>query len=298
MTFEDTLDWQDVQGRPSYRYFKLIFTAALRLGAEVKIRTPLHIVLSGDKTSAPQYKDRITYEGKLSINGAIHDGIVYVLDHRKSNPELVTFWRKSQFGDSPGTRGGAHPFVELYMEYLRGTTVERKTFDTKAVADLCEVYNRDPRFSIQSWIVNNVPTDRTEPPEAAPSVEALEPDEDQSSALPALRLLNKWKTDVRATGIPYTNYEIDACVRGVTWSPGDERISLEVHWENGNYVRVRDFGRFDRYAPIAERRSVFEYLKASDGATQRARLILTVKGDSTDWVLAAATMLRRLPDIS
>lgn len=296
MHLENEFDSQSRDGSPNYRFFKLVFTAALRLGVALDIKSPLRIRIEGGETGDPQYKTRSTYQGSMILNGERHDDLFLVVDERRQPAELVTFWRREQRGDKPGAKGGAHPFAELYMGYLRGKTIEHRTFDTKAVASLCDQYNREANFNVQAWIVNNIPADVREPPPAnvpvdLPSVETM-----PVEFPPELQLLNKWRTDVRRTGTPYTNYEVDACVRSVAWV-SDERISLEMHWEDGNYVKVSDFGRFEQYASPDDRRRVLAYLQKYDGNSARVRMILTVKGDSTNWTLASGTMLKRILSI-
>lgn len=299
MNFKFTQDWQHDNGQPIYRYFKLAFTIALRLGIPIELRKHFSIDAAGTPTSDPKYKGRSNYLGTLTINGQTHDDIIFVVDELKSPAELVTFWRSGQPGDHPGTKGGAHPFAELYMGLLLGKTTERKIFDTEAVAQLFKQYNADPKFNIQAWIVNNLPADLKEPPKAIepieqPSTEATT----RPESLPALRLINKWRSDVLRSGKPYTNYEVDACVRNVRWNPLYERIELEMHWEDGNYVEVRDFGKFDCYATAEDRLRVLAYLQAYDGLPSRPRMILTLKGDNADWTLASATMKKRLSQFS
>lgn len=299
MNFMFAYDWQHDDGQPIYRYFKLAFTIALRLGVPVELRKELRIDAEGTLTKDPKYKGRSNYLGSLTINGRAHKDMIFVVDESKSPHELVTFWRKGQPGDHPGTKGGAHPFAELYRGYLLGKTTERKVFDTEAVAALSTDYNADPKFNIQAWIVNNLPADSTEPPRATEPIEqpAIETSTTSESP-PELRLINKWRSDVLRTGVPYTNYEVDACVRNVRWNPSDKRIMLDVHWEDGKYVDVSDFGKFDRYATEEDRRDVLVYLQEHDGRASRPRMILTVKGDETKWTLASATMLKRLGHLS
>lgn len=296
MNFTNVIEWQLPNGAPSYRYFKLLFTAALRLGEALAIRAPLNVQLTGTKTDDPPYKQRQNYLGCISLNGRSYDDVIFVVDHGRESPELVTFWRKGQVGDKPGSKGGAHPFAELYMGYVRGKTIERKTFDTAAVAALSAQYNEDKNFNVQAWIVNNIPPDVREPPRSDVPMDGPVDEKMPVEYPPELRLLNKWKSDVLKSGIWYTNYEVDACVKDVIWGK-DERISLNVHWEDGKYIHVTDFGRFDRYATGKERQRVLHFLEKYDGTAARVRMILTVKGDSSDWTLASATMLKRIPSI-
>lgn len=295
MNFTFVYDWRQHNGQPIYRYFKLVFTIALRLGLPVELLKELRVDAEGSPTHDPKYKGRSNFLGTLKINDVSHKEVIFVVDESKSPPELVTFWRKGQPGDHPGTKGGAHPFAELYMGFLLGKTTELKVFDTQAVAALSRNYNADPRFNVQAWIVNNLPADLKEPPRATePIEEPVTPGIDLPEVLPELRLVNKWRSDVLRSGVPYTNYEVDACVRNVRWNQMNERIELEMHWEDGNYVAVRDFGKSDLYATPDTRRRVFEYLTSYDGVASRPRMILTVKGNETNWTLASATMLKRL----
>ena len=296
MNFTNVVEWQLPNGAPSYRYFKLLFTAALRLGEALAIRAPLNVQLTGTKTDDPPYKQRQNYLGCISLNGRSYDDVIFVVDHGRETPELVTFWRKGQVGDKPGSKGGAQPFAELYMGYVRGKTIERKTFDTVAVAALSAQYNEDKNFNVQAWIVNNIPPDVGEPPRSDVPMDGPVDEKMPAEYPPELRLLNKWRSDVLKSGTPYTNYEVDACVKDVVWGK-DERISLNVHWEDGKYIHVRDFGKFDLYATGKERQRVLHFLEKYDGRAARVRLILTVKGYSSDWTLASATMLKRIPTI-
>ena len=91
---------------------------------------------------------------------------------------------------------------------------------------------------------------------------------------------------------------MDACVRNVRWNSSNERIQFDMYWEDGKYVVVSDFGRFDRYATREDRRRVFDYLKPYDGLVSRPRMILTLKGDETNWTLASATMLKRIATLN
>jgi hypothetical protein len=284
MNFHFVYDWRQDSGQPLYRYFKLAFTIALRLGTPVGLRGELRIDASGVPTQDPKYKGRSNFLGTLTINELTHENMIFVVDESKSPPELVTFWCKGQPGDHPGTKGGAHPFAELYMGFLLGKTTETRVFDTQAVAALSREYNADPKFNIQAWIVNSLPADAKEPPKATEPIEepAIQGGVIPES-LPELRLINKWRSDVLRSGVPYTNYEVDACVRNVRWTPSDERIKLDVHWEDGKYVAVSDFGKFDRYASAEDRRRVLDYLKSYEGRASRPRMILTLKGDEAAW---------------
>jgi hypothetical protein len=281
-------------GRPNYRFYKLVYTAALRLQLALPLTGNLEFKLAGEDTGQAKYKSRTTYVGTLSVNGNIFDNITYVVDALPRGDELVTFWKKSQPGDAPGSKGGAHQFAEAYLGYLSGKMLENQTFSPEVIAnELSEIYNADPGFNITVWIIQKAHSLKLEPsiysePVEQPTTSPL-PDE----YIPELLLRNKWKTDVLRSGVSYTNYEVDACIKDLTWGR-DDRIQCQLHWEDGKFILIEDFGRFDRYSDKAGRTRVFDYLDKYSNTSSRARLILTVKGDSTQWTLASSTMLKRL----
>jgi len=284
-------------GKPSYRFYKLIYTAALRLKLVLPLSGTLSIQLEGKETLQAKYKSRTTYLGRISINGMNFEDVIYVVDALHNRDELVTFWRKIQPGDAAGSKGGAHQFAEAYLGFLAGKMLEDQAYSPQVVADeLADIYNSDPKFNITVWIIQKAHSLSKEP---APSGEPLEnpngspiPEE----FFPELILLNKWKTDVLRTGISYTNYEVDACIKDLAWGR-DDRIQCLLHWENGNYIQIEDFGKYDRFSDKASRALVFNYLLKYTNTSSRSRLILTVKGDSTQWTLASSTMLIRLRNV-
>jgi|GEM_PF-2632051 len=296
-TFNFAIDSTIRSGAPNYRFFKLVFTAALRLKLELPLDGVLRISGSGQETGVPVYKGRVTFKGNLSLGASDEfDEIIFVVDQSKNDDELVTFWRGNQRGDSGGSKVGAHPFAEAYMGYLMGKTIESQSFPPSKVVQISDEYNSDPKFNITAWIIKNAQPLKKEPINSKAPIEIPTQESFPEDVVPELALLNKWKTDVRGTGIPYTNYEVDACIKNLRWS-NNERIHCDVHWEGGKFVTVEDFGSFDRYASKAEREKVYKYLSNYDGNPSRVRLILTVKGDGDQWTLASATMLRRLSQL-
>lgn len=282
-------------GAPSYRFFKLVFTAALRLKLELPVNRLLQISAEGSRTTAAEYRGRVTFAGRLVIDGREFTDIIFIVDQTRTPFELVTFWKKSQRGEVGGAKTGAHSFAEAYMGYLTGKTLGLQCFPPSRVIQIADEYNSDPKFNITAWIIKNSSAQIVEPkvsiaPIEKPILETIE-------EIPPLALLNKWTTDVRGTGIPYTNYELDACLKDLKWSNND-RIECKVHWENGQYITVQDFGRFDRFLPSKEsREKLYNYLNTYSGNQARARLILTIKGDGDQWTLASATMMKRLKRI-
>ena len=290
--FKFELDPMLRTGAPSYRFFKLAFTAALRLKLELPLNEVLHIKAEGSPTTAAKYKGRVTYSGQLVIEDKAFNDLVFVVDQSRTPVELVTFWKQSQRGETSGAKTGAHPFAEAYMGYLTGKTLENQCFLPEKVIEIADEYNSDPKFNITAWIIKNSATQAHEPQTSTAPIE--QPTIEQNDDTPPLVLLNKWITDVRGTGIPYTNYEMDACLKDLKWA-NDDRIECKVHWENGQYITVQDFGRFDRFLPSRESRAgLFNYLNAYNGNPARARIILTIKGEGDKWTLASATMIKRL----
>lgn len=281
-------------GRPNYRFYKLVYTAALRLQLALPLTGTLEFRLAGEDAGQAKYKSRSTYVGTLSVDGHVFDNITYVVDALPRGDELVTFWKKSQPGDAPGSKGGAHQFAEAYLGYLSGKMLEGQTFSPAVIAnELSEIYNADPGFNITVWIIQKAHSLKVEPATYSEPVEQPTTSPLPEEYIPELLLRNKWKTDVLRSGISYTNYEVDACIKDLAWGR-DERIQCQLHWEDGKFIQIEDFGRFDRYSDKTGRTRVFDYLNKYSNTSSRVRMILTVKGDSTQWTLASSTMLKRL----
>lgn len=293
-SFNFSIDSKIRSGAPNYRFFKLVFTAALRLKLDLPVDGILNISATGKDTGAPVYKGRATFKGQLEFASEIFEDIIFVVDQSQTHDELVTFWRSTQRGESGGSKGGAHPFAEAYLGYLMGKTLESQSFPPSKVVQISDEYNADPKFNITAWIIKSAQPLREEPAKSQAPIEPPSQGSASDDEMLELVLVNKWRTDVKNSGIPYTNYEVDACIRNLKWV-SDDRIHCEFHWEGGKFVVAEDFGRFDNFKPFKEHREgVFSYLKNYDGNPSRARLILTRKGDSDQWTLASATMLRRL----
>jgi len=293
-TFKFTIDSKIRSGAPNYRFFKIVFTAALRLKLELPVDGVLNISGAGKITGEPVYKGRSTFKGNLIFGTEVFDEVIFVVDQSQSHDDLVTFWKSTQRGEVGGSKGGAHSFAEAYIGYLMGKTLESQSFPPSRVIKISDDYNRDPKFNITSWIIQNAQPLKEEPAESIAPIELPTQGIAVDDDLLELVLLNKWQTDTKKSGIPYTNYEVDACIKNLKWVR-DDRIHCEVHWEDGRYLVVEDFGRFDNFHPLKENRErVFNYLKNYEGNPSRARLILTIKGNTDQWTLASATMLRRL----
>jgi hypothetical protein len=281
-------------GRPNYRFYKLVYTAALRLRLTLPLAGNLEFRLTGDDAGQVKYKSRTTYVGTLSVDGQVFNNITYVIDALPRGDELVTFWKKSQPGDAPGSKGGAHQFAEAYIGYLSGKMLESQTFSPEVIAnELSEIYNADPSFNITVWIIQKAHSLKIEPSTYSEPIELPTTTPLPEEYIPELLLRNKWKTDVLRSGVSYTNYEVDACIKDLNWGR-DDRIQCQLHWEDGKFILIEDFGRFDRYSDKAGRTRIFEYLNKYSNTSSRVRLILTVKGDSVQWTLASSTMLKRL----
>lgn len=277
---------------PHYRFYKILYTLALRLKFVPINKSKLEIACELTPLDKPGDRGRTVSSGSLTIEGESFDNLIFVTEQKERSCQLVSFWRENQKPDSKGSKGGAHPFAELAIEQIMGR-VSAPT--PEEVAALSNQYNTDPSFNVTTWLLTKwVKSEMNEPamadqPLAPPSTEAM-----STEYPPEIRLLNKWQSDVLRSGIPYTNYEVDVCVRNVIWD-SNGRIRLEMHWEDGKFVPAADFGRYDLYSTIEDRKRVFGYLKSYDAGDTRARIILTLKGDSSDWTIASATMLKRLP---
>ena len=149
--FKFELDPMLRNGAPSYRFFKLAFTAALRLKLELPLDKVLHIKAEGSPTTAAEYKGRVTYSGQLVIEDQAFNDLVFVVDQSRTPVELVTFWKQSQRGETSGAKTGAHPFAEAYMGYLTGKTLENQCFLPAKVIEIADEYNSEPTSYRPLW---------------------------------------------------------------------------------------------------------------------------------------------------
>jgi hypothetical protein len=279
---------------PHYRYFKILYTLALRLKLDASSLDYLDIQADLTPTDIATDRAREAFNGSFIIEGKRFDNLVVICEQRERGLQLVTFWRQDQKPDSKGSKGGAHSFAELAVEALKG---EVKAPTPKDIIELVsDDYNTNPKFNVMTWILLWAKTLSHEPntpttPLAKPSTSV-----EDSSYPNELKLLNKWSTDVLRTGTPYVNYEVDACVRSIRWDT-NSKIWAEIHFENGQYITAGDFGSNDRYATTDERKKVFNYLKSYENSDNPARLILTLKEGTENWIIASATMLKRLRSI-
>jgi hypothetical protein len=295
-SFSFSIDSMDRRGAPNYRFFKLIFTAALRLKLELPVDGVLAVTCTGNDSGAPIYKSRVTFKGTVTFGSNVFDDMIFIVDQSRADDELVTFWKNSQRGDSAGSKSGAHPFAEAYMGYLMGKIIESQSFPPSKVIQISDEYNNSSKFNITAWIISNTPSLTQEPKNSSAPIEAPAQISLPEEKKPDMIMLNKWSTDIYNTGNPYTNIEVDACIKNLKWSK-DDRINCDVHWEGGNFLPVKDFGNSEKFANLAGRKRVFSYLGKYDGNPARVRLILTVKGDSDQWLIASGTMLKRLNQI-
>jgi hypothetical protein len=281
-------------GSPNYRFFKLIYTAALRLKTALSLTDTLAIDIECEEIAGTKYKKRTNFLGHMTLNESTFDDIVLVLEDQPNSVELVTFWKHSQRGDAAGSKGGAHQFAEAYMGYMNGKVLESQIFSPALVAqEVSDLYNSDSKFNITAWIIQKAQALNTEPPRSIEPIENPSTLPTPAEFIPELFLINKWKTDVRRSGIFYTNYEVDACIKDLCWGL-EERIQCQLHWEDGKFLLIEDFGNHDRYTDTKGRLKVFNYLQKYSNTASRVRLILTVKGDSTQWTIASSTMIKRL----
>ncbi len=276
---------------PHYRYYKILFTLALRLKFDASSSEFLDIQADLTPAEIETDRGRQGFTGSLIIAGKRFDDLVVIAEQKERSLQLVTFWKKDQKPDNRGGKGGAHSFAELAIESLKG---EVKAPTPKDIIEfVSDEYNKNPTFNIMSWIMLWAKTLNHEPetpktPLAEPSLPA-----DSSQYPDELKLLNKWSTDVLKSGTPYINYEVDACVKSVKWDE-HSKIWADIHFENGQYIKAGDFGMNDRYSSIEDRKKVYNYIKSYENSSSPVRLILTLKDGTSNWTIASATMLKRL----
>ncbi len=117
--------WRDGQsGALNRRYFKLLYTAALRLGVEVdQSENCIDFEFSGDLNEkiAPHRSNRLGWTGRLSLrpDGQDHsqlnfDNVNVVIEQREGiRPRLITFWPSLQHPDAHDSY--TDPLVDIAM---------------------------------------------------------------------------------------------------------------------------------------------------------------------------------------
>lgn len=278
--------------KPHYRYYKLLYTFALRLKFDASSYDYLDIDADLSPIEIETDRGRKAYTGSLTIAGNRFNNLIVILEDGRHKSQLVSFWGKNQRPDGRGSRGGAHAFAELAIDALSSGIVAPTAKD---VVDLvADKYNESSKFNITSWILLWAKTLPAEPDIPSEPIAAPNIIQDENLFPPEIKLLNKWNTDVKRTGIPYINYEVDCCVKSVRWDESKSKIWAEIHFEDGQYVLASDFGLNDQYASVEQRKKVFNYIKSYEGSYSPLRLILTLKEGTENWTIAAATMLKRL----
>lgn len=276
---------------PHYRYYKILYTLALRLKFDASAFDFLDIQADLTPTEIETDRARKGFLGSLIVAGKRFDNLVVIAEPRERSLQLVTFWKQDQQPDGRGSKGGAHSFAELAIEALKGEITAPTPKDI--IELVSDDYNKNPAFNVTAWVMLWAKTLPHEP--NAPAVSLAEPSLPLDNTLypNELKLLNKWTTDVLKSGIPYINYEVDACVRSVKWDD-NAKIWVEIHFENGQYITASDFGMNDRYSSAEARKKVFHYIKSYENSSSPVRLILTLKEGTESWTIASATMLKRL----
>ena len=110
----------DIHGAPSRRYWKLIYTAALRLGEDVRADEVIRISFNGDEFPTPaheqakhdQHNER--FLGTLFLNNKSFQNIVFVHTTKFSRLKWVTFWPNSE--DERAAEGTVEPLIKLALE--------------------------------------------------------------------------------------------------------------------------------------------------------------------------------------
>ena len=277
---------------PHYRYYKLLYTFALRLKFDASSYDYLDIVADLSPIDIDTDRGRKAFTGSLTIAGNTFSNLIVILEDGKHKLQLVSFWGVSQRPDGKGSRGGAHAFAELAIDSLSSGMIAPSPKDV--VELVADKYNESSKFNITSWILLWAKTLPIEPDVPSTPINSPQIIEGTNLFPPEIKLLNKWSTDVRRTGTPYVNYEVDCCVKSVRWDELKSKIWAEIHFEDGQYVLAGDFGINDQYADVESRKKVFNYIKSYEGSYTPLRLILTLKEGTDNWTIASATMLKRL----
>ncbi len=110
----------DKDGKPSRRYWKLVYNAALRLGEAVPLNNFIDFVFEGDEypnTVIEQTKhdvSNVRFLGTLFINDKAFDDIVFVHTTKYGRPRFITFYPKSE--DVSASESTVEPLIALALE--------------------------------------------------------------------------------------------------------------------------------------------------------------------------------------
>ena len=99
--------------KPHRRFYKLIYTAALRLGKEISLESyKIDFVFDGEVWPDVQgHNGAIAYKGQLSINGDVFENIIVILrEHHNNKHHIITFWPDTQHPDAK------HSYTDILVE--------------------------------------------------------------------------------------------------------------------------------------------------------------------------------------
>ena len=112
----------DFEGKPSRRYWKLVYTVALRLGMALEEDDIIKFDFEGKEYPTPE-KEAIKHDqsnerfrGTLLLNNTKFDGIIFVHTTKfsSSRPRFVTLWPETE--DERAAEGTVEPLIKLALE--------------------------------------------------------------------------------------------------------------------------------------------------------------------------------------
>lgn len=179
MAYKYKIHRTDRDGNPSWRYWKLIYNAALRLGFSIPMIDVIEIEFDGDEfandpeTAKKHDPHHARYIGCMTINNTSFDNIVFIHTTKFGQPKFVTFWPESE--DERASDSTVEPLVTLAM---KGESISPE----KIVAEMHPEFKRNP--GIDPLILLN---------------RAKNVAEEQASEL--LRLAEAWKDEAMASAV-------------------------------------------------------------------------------------------------
>lgn len=110
----------DHSGKPTWRYWKLIYNAALRLGVSIPTNDIVNLEFDGDEwpndqeTGKKHDPHNVRLVGRMTINHAAFDDIVFIHNTKYDRPKFRTFWPKSE--DERASDSTVEPLVTLALK--------------------------------------------------------------------------------------------------------------------------------------------------------------------------------------
>lgn len=141
-------------GSLNRRFFKVLYTSALRLGIPMEIETArINVKFKGSLTDRIQaHGQNLAYIGELTLNQQVFDDVIVIVrPWQEQRYELISFWPQVQHPDA--YKSYTDPLVDTAMF---GTPISPTTVATKMHAKFCENPGVSPAVLMQRIYENQL----------------------------------------------------------------------------------------------------------------------------------------------